>query len=483
MDFREYSLGNLNGMRLGLISTISLTGFLGVVLLPFYVYLFGIGIFWEFFGITVFMLIMWNHLSFRLMRYSKKSEAIVSIPGYFSRRFGDDKSFVRMFSSVEIIILSAFIIGYIVKETGIILNAMTGVDKSVFSLIFLLIVSCYTGITGYSSMSRTVYIKTIFFIVIFLSIGLYIITRQSIAELIRNMMKADITGSVSEYMNVLYHNGRMLASNDYVTLISKGLLVLGMPFMLMNFFASRDSRVITKGRNTAFVFLLMFFSISMFMGAIMRGFLYPERITKSLSGFMKLLYDKLASGGGLGKVMSYLLVLLIVAALVSIVEAVLHSITVILFEDIINRGNTVRVDQKHMRETLISVSMIFGVVIFFIEQYLGKVSISGLLSFVAVLGCSVSPTVFMSLVWERMNGAGCIAGLVFGMAGVPLFEYAPLFKIDGVRQSLTDVLEISSILPAFIFSIMGIVLFSLLTKKPDDAIVDEFRDVRNRIVE
>ena len=483
MDFHEYSLGNVNGLRLGLVSTISLTGFLGVILLPFYVYYFGIGIFWEFFGIIFFVLIMWNHLSFRLMRYSKKSESIVSIPGYFSRRFGEKSIFIRMFSAVEIIILSVLITGYIVKEAAIILNAMTGVDKSVFTLVFLLIISCYCGIMGYNSMAKTVYIKAIFVLVVFLVLGIYMFTRQSMAELMRNTMRTDITGSVSEYLNVLYHNGRMLASNDYVTLLSKGLLVTGMPFMLINFFASRESRVITKGRNTAFVFLVIFFITSMFVGAIMRGFLYPERITNSISSFLKMYYDKLAEGGGLGRVMSILLIMLIMVALISIVEAFINSITVIFFEDIINRGNVVRVDHKFMRETLISISMIFGVLIFFVEQYLGHISISGLMMFVAVLGCSISPTVFMSLVWERMNGAGCIAGLIFGMAGVGIFEYAPIIKVDGVRQSISVVFGLSPILPAFILSCLGIILFSLLTKKPSKEIVEEFREVRNRIVE
>ena len=483
MDFHEYSLGRVNGLRLGLVTTISLCGFIGVILLPFYVYLFGTGIFWEFFGITVSFLIIWNHQSFRLMRYAKKSDSIVTLPSYFSRRFGDKSGIVRMISSVEIIALSIMIISMVLREMAIIMNAITGIDKSVFSLIFMIVISCYIGILGYKSMVKTVFIKAGFLLVVFLLISVFIFSRQSLAVLIRNMMKTDITGSVSDYMNILYHNGRLLGPNDYVTLLSKGLLVSGMPFVLVNFFASKDSKTITKGRNASFVFLVVFFSVSMFIGAILRGFLYPEKITRSISGFLKLIYDKLNTSGGFGKFVSYVFVILLLIALVTLVEAIVHSVTVIFYEDIINRGSVVRVDQKHMRETLISISMIVGIIIFFVEQNFREVKISSIVSFVTVLGCSISPTVLLSLIWERMNRAGCIAGLITGLVAVPLFEYVPLISINGEKQSISNALDMSSILPSIILSVLAIIILSLITRKPDEDIVDEFHEVRNRIVE
>ena len=483
MDFHEYSLGNVNGIRLGLVSTMALTGFIGIIILPFYVYLFGTGIFWEFFGIIVSVLVIWNHRSYRLMRYARKSESIVTLPSYFSRRFDDKKGVIRMLSSVEIITLSIIISGLLLRETAIILNAMIGLDKGAFSLIFVLVVSCYVGILGFNSMVKTVYVKVTFFILAFLFICLFIFTRQSIAELVRNMMRTDITGSVSEYLNVLFHNGKLLKVNDYITLISKGLLVSGMPFVLVSFFSAKDSKTITKGRNTSFVFLVVFFSISMFAGAILRGFLFPEKITKSISGFMTLIYQRLHSSGSFGKVVSYIFVLLIIIAAASIIEAFINTITVIVYEDIINRGNVVRVDQKHMRETLIAISMMVGIAIFFTQQYIHDVKISGMVSFVTVLGCSISPTVFLSLSWERMNRAGCMAGLIFGLVAVPFFEYAPILSVDGARKTISEALGISPILPAIIISCLVIILFSLLTKKPDEDIVDEFLEVRNRIVD
>ena len=69
MDFHEYSLGNVNGIRLGLVSTMALTGFIGIIILPFYVYLFGTGIFWEFFGIIVSVLVVSVIASYLLMHF------------------------------------------------------------------------------------------------------------------------------------------------------------------------------------------------------------------------------------------------------------------------------------------------------------------------------------------------------------------------------------------------------------------------------
>ena len=69
------------------------------------------------------------------------------------------------------------------------------------------------------------------------------------------------------------------------------------------------------------------------------------------------------------------------------------------------------------------------------------------------------------------------------MVAVPFFEYAPILSVDGSRKTISEALGISPILPAIIISCLVIILFSLLTKKPDEDIVDEFLEVRNRIVD
>ena len=87
MDIRRFSLGEkVSAINLGLYTTVFLVGFVGVIVLPFYLYLFGAGVFWEFLGIAICMLVIWNLEAYRLMRYAKNNKDIMSIPGYFTKR-------------------------------------------------------------------------------------------------------------------------------------------------------------------------------------------------------------------------------------------------------------------------------------------------------------------------------------------------------------------------------------------------------------
>ena len=96
MNIREYTLGkNTSYIQLGMLTTVFLVGFLVTVIFPFYVYSFGAGVFWQFFGILLCMIVVWRYEDYRLIRYARKHEDILTIPGYFSRRFGGKHDFLR----------------------------------------------------------------------------------------------------------------------------------------------------------------------------------------------------------------------------------------------------------------------------------------------------------------------------------------------------------------------------------------------------
>ena len=76
-----------------------------------------------------------------------------------------------------------------------------------------------------------------------------------------------------------------------------------------------------------------------------------------------------------------------------------------------------------------------------------------------------------SLFWKRANLAGAIAGMVSGGATVFIWKY--IVREYAVKHSI-DVLNIYELLPAFLVSLVFIIIVSLITKAPDDTIVKEF---------
>ncbi|MBS9779139.1 MAG: sodium:proline symporter, partial [Moraxellaceae bacterium] len=77
--------------------------------------------------------------------------------------------------------------------------------------------------------------------------------------------------------------------------------------------------------------------------------------------------------------------------------------------------------------------------------------------------------VIMSLLWKRMNGNGALAGMIVGAVTVIIWIYGG-FEYNGTP--LNDVMY--AIVPAFILSLIAIVVGSLVTAEPNAEIQQQF---------
>lgn len=79
---------------------------------------------------------------------------------------------------------------------------------------------------------------------------------------------------------------------------------------------------------------------------------------------------------------------------------------------------------------------------------------------------SFGPLMLCSLYWRRANKAGAVAGMLSGTAAVLLWH--------NLVKPLGGVFAIYELLPAFIISLLFIVVVSLLTAKPNKRMLYEF---------
>ena len=482
MNLRKFVVSdNISGMDLGLNSSVFLFGFIGVILLPFYIYVFGAGILWEYMGVLIAMVVVWNFEGYRLMRYARKHHDIISLPGYFSRRFSEKHDYIRVISACEIIILTALIDSLILKEGGIIISTVTGLSEGTAKIVIMLFVAFLFYMFGYKSLQKSAVYKGTFFLIIVLALGVYMYTRYGGLQLIRNMMQTDITGSVSEYLNFFFHDGKLLQPGDYVSLISMGMLAGGMPYMLSGFFIAKDSDTVTNGKRIVIVYIISFVVLGAVMGAFSRGYIYFAKIEQSLSGYVKLMTDTMIGDGALGIVAAILYMTMIVIGLESTIEACFQVCVASIYEDILRKGRILRVRKRYEKMTLLIIVISLAVAMLILSECISSFSINTIIFFIGALGCSIMPTVFMSLVWRRMNRFGCVAGLLVGVISVPFFKYASVFVSGDGKAALCDILGINAVIPSMLFSFGFIILVSLITPAPAKPIVDEFNDVRNRI--
>ena len=114
------------------------------------------------------------------------------------------------------------------------------------------------------------------------------------------------------------------------------------------------------------------------------------------------------------------------------------------------------------RLTLV-VILIFGIVIALDENS----SIFQVVSYAwAGFGASFGPLMIMSLYWRRTNLKGALAGMIVGAVTVLVW--------NGFISQLGGIFAVYELLPAFVLSMIAIVVVSLATEEPSKEITDEF---------
>jgi sodium/proline symporter len=133
-----------------------------------------------------------------------------------------------------------------------------------------------------------------------------------------------------------------------------------------------------------------------------------------------------------------------------------------IFKGIFKKDATDKQVMLVSRVTLLLVAL-FGVIIALDENSV----IFKVVSFAwAGFGATFGPIILFSLLWKRTTRAGAIAGILTGSIMV--------FVWNMLISRLGGVFAIYELFPAFVLSSIAIVIVSLLTKKPDQAILDEF---------
>ena len=111
----------------------------------------------------------------------------------------------------------------------------------------------------------------------------------------------------------------------------------------------------------------------------------------------------------------------------------------------------------------VTLGILFGILV----AYDQNSSIFQVVSYAwAGLGASFGPLMLCSLYWRRANKAGAVAGMLSGTAAVLIWH--------NLVKPLGGVFAIYELLPAFIISLLFIVVVSLLTAKPNKRMLYEF---------
>lgn len=421
--------------------------------LPGYAYAAGIEAFWLAGGLLIGTWANWYISAKRLRTYSITTESL-TIPEFLARRFGDKSKLIQSISAFFILLFFLFYTSSGLVAGGKLFETVFGLDYSYAVIIGAICVVSYTLFGGFLAVSWTDLVQGLL-----MSAALLIVPIAAMQGGL-GQLTSDLAAINPELLTLWNDSkGEPLTAVAIISLVAWGLGYFGQPHILARFKATRTNRDLTVARRIAVVWT----GISM-VGALLVGLVGLIYVTNSSTG-------ELADGEKIFMVLvnamfhpviAGILLAAILAAIMSTADSQLLVSSSALAEDFYKQ--VFKPDATS--EEVVKVGRIGVILISIFALVLAAnpdSSVLGLVSYAwAGFGAAFGPAIVLSLYWSRMNRNGALAGIVVGGVTIVLWK-----QLSG---GLFDVYEI---VPGIIFSTIAIVVGSLTSSEPDQAVIEQ----------
>ena len=421
---------------------------------------------WTAIGLAVGTYINWLIVSKRLRRYSMRAGNAITLPEYFSNRFHEKGKVIMTIAALFILIFFTVYAASCLVTCGKLFSTLFDMPYIPMMIVGAVFVLVYTLIGGFLAESASDFMQAL---VMIIALGVIVFVGTTAAggldAVIDNVRSIP---SFLEFFGIatpetvdgvqqvaagtpLFGEGTSYGALSVVSALAWGLGYFGVPQVLLRFMAIRSERELTMSRRIATVWVVISLTIAVFIGVVGRS-LYPSALLTSseAENVFILLATSLLPPLLAGFVMAGILAATISSSdsyLLIAASAFSKNIYQGLFRKKASDKEVLRVS----RLTLLLIAVV-AIVIALDENSV----IFTIVSFAwAGFGATFGPLMLFSLFWKRTTRAGAIAGMLGG-AGM-VFVWKLLVRPLG---GLWDVYEL---LPAFLFSVLCIVVVSLLT--------------------
>ena len=433
---------------------------------------------WTAIGLAIGTYLNWLFVAKRLRKYSEKIDA-VTIPEYFSKRFGDNKYILSVIAALVIIV---FFVPYTASgfsACGKLFASMFGMQYKTAMILSAVVIVGYCTMGGFLAASITDLIQSIvmtvaLFVVLGLSEGI-IGGFDSIFESAKNM-----TGYFDLFkgLDVAASKTGSFGIFSVITTLAWGLGYFGMPHILLRFMAIDDPKKLKVSRRIASVWVVISLGIAVLIGVAGLALVNNGIIDKyeSASAAESIIVDIsrfLSTRGYIPAFIAGIFISGILASTMSTADSQLIAASSSVTKDIL--VNTFKMKLSEKKEMVIArLSVIFISVIAVILALDPNGSVFRIVSFAwAGFGAAFGPVMLFSLFWKRTTKWGALAGIISGGAMVFIWKYV-IAKLGGI-------FAIYELFPAFVISAVFIIIVSLLTKAPDKSITDTFESVKTSL--
>ncbi len=416
---------------------------------------------WLAIGLTIGAYLNWKLVAGRLRSHTEHCGDALTLPEYFHNRFNDKTRIIKILSAIIFLLFFAVYCASGVVAGARVFENLFGVPYANAIWYGAVATILYTFIGGFLAVSWTDTIQAtlmVFALIltpvfVLINIGGFEAMQEAItqAEILANKNYNDIfTGTT--VLGVL-------------SLLAWGLGYFGQPHIVVRFMAAESVKSLENARRISMTWMVICLAGAIGIGYFGMAYFFarPEQASvvnanheQIFIELAKLLFNPWIAG---------VLLSAILAAVMSTLSAQLLICSSAITEDLYKGILRPQASDKE----LVWLSRLMVLAVAALAIYIAQDPNSQVFGLVkdawAGFGSAFGPVVLLSLFWKRMNGFGAIAGMLVGALVVYFWK--------DITLSLS-LPEMYSMIPGFISAMIAIVVISLVTPSPSQAVMETF---------
>lgn len=426
---------------------------------------------WTAIGLAVGTYINWLIVARRIRRYSQQLNAI-TVPQFFSKRWGDERNLLSAIAAVIIII---FFIPYMASgfsACGKLFHTLFGTDYVTAMLISAAVIVIYTVMGGFLAASTTDLVQSIIMTVaLIVVLGFGVTQAGGMDAVMSNAQSMAGYLSLSHIYDPASGNSNPYSILTICSLLAWGLGYFGMPHILLRFMAIEDEKKLSLSRRVATIWVVISMGVAIFIGVVGNAMTKAgalEQLEDSETIIVRIA-NLISNHGVLAALLAGVILAGILAATMSTADSQLLAASSSVSQNLAVEFLHLKISEKKSvvvaRGTMVVVSLIAA----FLARDPDS-SVFRVVSFAwAGFGAAFGPVVLFALFWKRSNKWGTLSGMIVGGAMVFIWKYqiAPMGGAWGIYE----------LLPAFVAACLAIVVVSLLTGAPSESVQKDFEAV------
>ena len=420
---------------------------------PGFAYVAGLNAGWITLGIVLGTWANWHFVAARLRVYTELAHNSLTLPDFLENRFEDTSRLLRVIPAIFILIFFVIYSASGFVSGGRLFETIFGMDYTYALLLSAGAVVFYTLTGGFLAVSRTDFIQGVmmFFAILIVPLFAMMLLGGPVET-----AEAISTYHASFFEPFQKPDGSTITALEIISLMGWGIGYFGQPHILVRFMAIKSTKDIPQATNIAMVWVILSLAAALAVGMVGSVFLAEPLTEANRETVFLVMTNTMFPSVIAGMILAAVLAAIMSTASSQLLVAA-SAVSQDFYRSIIHRdaqqGELIWVSR-------ISVLTIAALAIGFALN--PNSFILDMVSYAwAGFGAAFGPAVLMALFWRRTTRNGVLAGIIVGGLTVLIWKQ---FAWLGLYE----------IIPGFIFSLLAILLVSLLGQKPPEKITRVF---------